>query len=273
MIFKNSIFSDVFEQPHRSVFRRSDFKINNLFRRGEKGFWVSLSDFSSVFSDTSGTTIANVGDPVARINDKSGNGNHLTQANLAKRPILREAVTGKRYLEFDGIDDCLVTPTITPSGGTVQVFVGLEKSSDAARASLIYAPNAGFNAFFMEAPGAAGVAATGYIFYHSGATSLPGVSASFPAVDAAVLSMQSDINVPFLIGRRNGVNFGLTTASTGGGVFSSGVYTIGARDGGGARFLNGKLFEMVVRFGPTLPGSIIKASEVAVSKNTAGVKL
>ena len=79
-----------------------------LFASGEQGAWYDPSDLSTMFTDTDGTTPAAVGDPVARINDKSGRGNHATQATAAARPILRQTAGGLYYLEFDGVDDCLL---------------------------------------------------------------------------------------------------------------------------------------------------------------------
>ena len=46
-----------------------------------------------------------MGLPVGLIADKSGNGNHAVQAVVAARPVLRADESGRRYLEFDGVDD------------------------------------------------------------------------------------------------------------------------------------------------------------------------
>lgn len=80
----------------------------SLFATGEQGAWYDPSDLSSMFQDDLGTTAAAVDSPVGRINDKSGRGNHATQATAAARPILRQDAGGSRYLEFDGVDDRLV---------------------------------------------------------------------------------------------------------------------------------------------------------------------
>lgn len=90
------------------------FSPADLFSNGEVGAWYDPSDISTMFTDTAGTTPANVGDPVARINDKSGNGFHATQSTAAARPILRQ-VGSLYYLDFDGVDDFLAGPTSTAS--------------------------------------------------------------------------------------------------------------------------------------------------------------
>ena len=81
-----------------------------LFASGEQGAWYDPSDLSTMFTNTAGTTLAAVDDPVARINDKSGRGNHATQGTVAKRPILRQTAGGLYYLEFDGVDDEIQPP-------------------------------------------------------------------------------------------------------------------------------------------------------------------
>ncbi len=64
------------------------------------------NDLDTVWQDTAATTPAIADDPVGRIDDISGNGNHLLQATAGKRPILRLS-GGKYHIEFDGSDDFL----------------------------------------------------------------------------------------------------------------------------------------------------------------------
>ena len=81
-----------------------------LFSGGQQGAWYDPSDFSTMFQDVAGTVpVTATGQAVARINDKSGRGNHATQATAPARPILRIDAAGKYYLEFDGFDDFLQT--------------------------------------------------------------------------------------------------------------------------------------------------------------------
>ena len=46
-------------------------------------------------------------------------GNHATQATATARPLLQQDAGGKRYLAFDGVDDYLNFPAITPSDGVL----------------------------------------------------------------------------------------------------------------------------------------------------------
>jgi len=81
------------------------FDPSSLFASSEQGAWYDPSDLATM-SQTSDGPLGNVavGDPVGRIEDKSGNGNHATQATAAARPILRQD-GALYYLETDGVDD------------------------------------------------------------------------------------------------------------------------------------------------------------------------
>ncbi len=71
----------------------------------------------TLFSDTAGTTLAADGVNVARWNDRSGNGNHVTQATLSNRPT-RSAAAG--VLTFDGGDR--FTAVVFAGGTKAQSF-------------------------------------------------------------------------------------------------------------------------------------------------------
>lgn len=85
----------------------------SLFAGGKKGYWHDFMDRSTLFQDTAGTIPAlAVGDPVALVLDKSGNGNHLVQSISTRRPLV--SADG---LYFDGIDDCFVTIGVVQAEG------------------------------------------------------------------------------------------------------------------------------------------------------------
>ena len=82
-----------------------------LFAASEQGCWYDPSDMSTLFQDSAGTTpVTAAGQPVGRMLDKSGNGNHVTQATAASRPLLAES-GGLRWLAFDGVNDFLQSAT------------------------------------------------------------------------------------------------------------------------------------------------------------------
>ena len=55
----------------------------------DNGAWFDPSDMSTMYQDAAGTTpVTAVEQPVGKILDKSGNGNHATQSVTASRPVL-----------------------------------------------------------------------------------------------------------------------------------------------------------------------------------------
>lgn len=99
-----------------------------LFANGEKGGWWDMSDLSTMWADTAGTVPASVDGSVRRIDDKSGNGNHLIVPNAAHAPILRTDA-GLFFLEFDGTDDGMVRAGFDFGGSDrVSAWIGLRTS-------------------------------------------------------------------------------------------------------------------------------------------------
>lgn len=96
-----------------------------LFASGEVGVWYDPSDLSTMWTDD-GTTHAGIGDLVYRIDDKSGNGKHATQATEASRPVLRQTAGGLYYLEFDGVDDSLAPGLTFPVSQAFDVSLAID---------------------------------------------------------------------------------------------------------------------------------------------------
>jgi hypothetical protein len=66
--------------------------------------WFDPSDLSTLFQDAAGTTpVTADGDPVGRIEDKSGNGNHATQSSASLKPTYKTS-GGLHWIEFDGTE-------------------------------------------------------------------------------------------------------------------------------------------------------------------------
>jgi len=80
---------------------------------GRNGGWYDPSDFSTLFQDAAGNTpVTALGQSVGRILDKSGNDAHASQATISARPKIQQDGAGAYYLDFDGVDDFLVTSVI-----------------------------------------------------------------------------------------------------------------------------------------------------------------
>lgn len=69
--------------------------------------WLDYSDTSTLWQDTSATTAATTnGDPIARIDDKSGNGRYYEQGTASKQPVV---TTGGAT--FDAVDYLISSDT------------------------------------------------------------------------------------------------------------------------------------------------------------------
>lgn len=79
------------------------FTPSSLFLDGIQGAWYDPSDMTTLFQDSAGTTpVTAVEQPVGRILDKSGRGNHATQSTAASRPVLRARYNLLTYSEDFG---------------------------------------------------------------------------------------------------------------------------------------------------------------------------
>ena len=105
---------------------RGGFSPADLFTGSETGVVYDVSDLSSMNTepDPSGSVPA-VGDVVRFIADKSGNGNDAQNTSLSASPVLRQDANSRYYLDFDGIDDALVTQSnINVSGNSAREYIG-----------------------------------------------------------------------------------------------------------------------------------------------------
>ena len=74
---------------------------------GAAGAYYDFGDAASVWQDSAATVAGAVGQPIGRVNDKSGNGNHATQTTAGARPLLQADGAGRSYVQGDGVDDWL----------------------------------------------------------------------------------------------------------------------------------------------------------------------
>jgi hypothetical protein len=66
-----------------------------LFQIGSVGAWYDPSDLATLFQDSAGTVpVTTPGQPVGKMLDKSGRGNHASQATAGQRPIFQVDVLG-----------------------------------------------------------------------------------------------------------------------------------------------------------------------------------
>lgn len=249
----------------------SNFYPEGLFGSGEKGVWFDPSDFSTMFQDSGGATpVTAVGQAVGRINDKSGNGYHATQATAASRPILRQDAGGRYYLEFDGVDDSLATASIDPNGANkVQAVIGLRKVSDAALACLFetgpsVSTTDGTIVFFapLTANGA------NYSFGSRGTTLRNPIVSTYTAPITNVYAVVADIATPFLNTRVNGAAKATNTLTHGTGTYLTQPLYIGRRAGATLPF-NGWMYGLIIRFSSSnVATSVITDAETWMNSRT-----
>lgn len=254
------------------------FTPTSLFSGGEQGFWLDPSDFSSMFQDTAGTTpVTATGQSVARINDKSGRGNHFTQSTAGSRPVLQQDGNGKYYLDFDGTDDFLQsTSTINYSAtDNMCVCVGATKESDAAAGALIElsassTTNAGTFAIFAPS------SATPNYAYRSRGTSdgTAASGASYASPNTSVLFGYSDISSDSSILRVNGAVAATQGSDQGTGNYGTHTVYIGRRAGTSIPF-NGRLYQAIsLARTPTGPGATTEIGNMeSYVANKTGVTL
>jgi hypothetical protein len=192
-------------------------------------------------------------------------GNHATQATAASRPTYQSS-GGRHWLAFDGADDFMVTPTITPGVDKVQVFAGVRKLSDAARGTIVehsatIASNNG--SFHLTAPNAASAT----FGFESKGTTLTDAVATFAAPTTRVVTGIGDIAGDSTIIRANGTQQDQDTADQGTGNYLAYPIYIGRRGGTTLPF-NGQIYSMIVRFGANLDAGTITPTETFVNGKT-----
>lgn len=248
----------------------SGFSPLSLFAASEPGFWFDPSDISTLFQDTAGTTpVTAAGQSVGLVLDKSGRGNHATQSTSLSRPTYQVDSNGRGYLLFDGSDDFLITPTITPGTDKAQVFAGVRKLSDATigfLAELSSSASANTGSWAVRAPGGSGVGS--YAFNTRGSAGLvtPG-ALGYNAPITNVLTCISDIAADTAIIRVNGVQASSDAADQGTGDYLAYPAYIGRRGGTSLPF-NGRIYSLICRFGSNLTADQIAQTEAWVNSKT-----
>lgn len=201
-------------------------------------------------------------------------GNHATQSTAASRPTYQIDGTGRGYLNFDGVDDFLVTNTITPGIDKAQVFAGVRKLSDAGSVIAEISLNVSLNAgtFILSSGSDLGVLGnqSGYASLARGsaaATALLSTQTVVLAPDIAVLTVTHDIAGDLSTIRRNTVDGASATGDKGTGNFLAYPLYIGRRAGTSVPF-NGNIYSLITRFGSNLSAEQITATETWVNTKT-----
>lgn len=243
----------------------------SLFAAGEQGAWYDPSDLSTMFQDTAGTTpVTATGQTVARINDKSGRGNHATQATAASRPIYQVDGNGKAYLLFDGTDDFLLTGTITPGIDKAQVFAGVRVIGAAAGGMVLETSvdiGANNGALNLVIPNASPFGGRGFRSKGTVQGTADTANNAYTAPITQVLTGVGDIAGDTATLRVNGTQAATSATDQGTGNYLAYPLYIGRRAGTSLPF-NGRIYSLLVRFGANLSAATITQTETFVNSRT-----
>lgn len=241
-----------------------------LFSGGAEGAWYDPSDFSTMFQDAAGTVpVTAVGNPVGRILDKSGRGNHASQSTPTARPVLGQDGAGRYYLSFDGVDDFLVTGNVNFSAtDKMSIFSGFTKLSDATTSKTLLGlsinPISTLSTFIVNTTQTIGSGIYGWrIRGDSTATGLP--AAGFSSPITSVLTCLGDISGSLRTMRVNAIQRATSSLAIGTGNLISAPLFIGSI-GGGSSFFNGYVYSLIA------VGSLASSSQIVETETWVNAK-
>lgn len=224
----------------------------SLFAASEVGAWYDPSDLTTMFQDSAGTTpVTADGQPVGKILDKSGRGNHATQATAASRPLYKTDGT-YHWLQFDGVDDSLSTAAIN--------FTSTDKMS--VFAGFVTTDNVGFDGIIQL-----GSVASGFFlcycntanleFKVQGSSGVSAVNSAYTPASRSVLTSLMNLGGATgqncLSTRKNASLFANASIVAGAANFQNGVMTIGGVTG---VLLTGNIYSLIVRGALSTPQEI-----------------
>jgi len=212
----------------------------------------------------------------------AGSGFYIWGAQLERQPavtayqkvvsqyeVTQAGVASASYLAFDGVDDGMVTGTITPATNKVQVFTGVRKLSDAATGCIVessasIAANAG--AVFLSNSSSPTAA---YSLRSSGSAAPAGFStpSSYAAPITNTLTAICEIATDTALLQVNGIQVASSSGDQGFGNYLAYPLYIGRRGGTTLPF-NGRIYSLIVRFGPNLTTGQITSTESWVNGET-----
>lgn len=202
-----------------------EFNPSEMFIGNVQGVWYDPSDISTLFQDSAGTIpVTSVGQPVGRMLDKSGRGNHAFQTVNADRPLLGQDSGGRFCLYNNGTNYWMQTNAIDFTGtDKITIISGVRKMNDTATGVVAELGTDSFStngSFGMFAP--AGSGSFSYRVQTRGTvTSAAGGTAFAPGADTAVITAQIGISTDSVSLRRNGVSVGVAATDLGSGNYGN----------------------------------------------------
>lgn len=183
--------------------------------------------------------------------------------------VTESGVRTLHYLSFNGVNQYMVTPTITPGTDKVQVFAGGRKERDEAAGRIMTFNASNDPGIQVAAPN--GIGANYGAIVRGGSRTIVVTASPFAAPTSNVVSALFDKGAPSTTIRVDQTETVVTT-DPGAGNFTASVATIGKFSATGSAVLNGKIYSLTARFGPTLTAAQIAQAGAAVAYET-GVTL
>lgn len=188
------------------------------------------------------------------------------QKVVSQYEVTQAGVQSAGYLAFDGVDDGMVTGTITPAIDKVQVFAGVRKLSDAATGVVVeFSSNVSTLAgsFNILAPSGA---FANYQLSSKGSVVAAAAAVTFTSPITNVVTGLGDIAGDNATVRVNGTATSATTDQGTGNYLAYPIYL--GRRGGASLPYNGRIYSLITRFGANLTTGQITATETWVNGKT-----
>jgi len=235
-----------------SLLRLRSSGVEKFVGAADMGGVYDLSDITTLFQDSAATIpVTAFGQPVGFVRDKSGKGLHATQSVAASRPTY-QSYLGKPALQTDGIDDGLVTPSITWGTDEVTVVAAV-RNQNTARAMIAELTNGGPYRWEIEGSN------TSYNVASGGAAVVFGPGYAMAAPNTVVQSLQAKITTDLMTMRINNTTIPAAYDQGAGTNYSAAPVYIGRRGGTSLPF-SGYIFGLFF-VNRLLPASELNAAE------------
>lgn len=231
---------------------------------GDKAYFDNISvreltaiNTATMFQDAAGTTpVTAVEQPVGKILDKSGRGNHTSQTTDAARSVLKKS-GAYYYRQSDGVDDSAATMTGGGASTAALIIMGFRTDAIGA-AQTLFSDRSGNTGLKLEITAGGNIAFSG------------GNGASINTATGAAAAANTDYVVTaYYDGTNLSVQLNNGTATTAACSLSSGTaaITFGKDNGAASGFHNGREYQTIY-----LKNVTKSAGEISIAKSYVAAK-